>query len=198
MLKACVESGRGERTGEKCDDMVKKITVEMEERNTKRYNLIIHGLNETLGGDKKSSVIADKKRVGDIIKIINSHNEAERSNVNTSEGVSTSDAQGMPHSIKLIDQNSVVFVNRIGRNLDNNNSAVDNKKRLLKVKFRDITTAQLFMQGFISTKRTLKDNQMIKELKVVWDLTVAQRKQKQKTWEEIQTRTAAGEVNLTS
>lgn len=110
--------------------VVAKLAKEIEERQAKKVNVIIHGFVEPNGANAKIKNDADKSKVLDIIKVINNHNNNNMNEAKLQTQTRNHDRQGTSN---MINPDKIISVNRLGI-VDAINPA--HKVRLLKVKLQ--------------------------------------------------------------
>lgn len=180
-LKMQVEGSTVGDLREPSEEIVAKLAKEVEERQMRRCNVIIHGVPEVASAYKKVRINGDKNKVRELINAINMNNRSENHEADEAndmdEVAAESIDQGMLRKANFIDPDSVLFVSRIGsqmsnvagyNNNDNNDininineninnnlaNASTNNKRLLKVKMVNQRIANLFIQEFIRLKHS--------------------------------------------
>lgn len=212
--KICEEvSELGDRLGAELNErgtipeentVVTNVLREMEERQGKKCSLIIHGVPKTLNVDKKSLLAMDKSKLDEIINTINLHNVNITGNADRGDGISNRTSPvtvssnsiqppGMSKNVKLIDPKSVLFVNRI--DLTDKSGSGDDKS-FIKIKMSDQHSANTLLQNFIMAKKYQQNHAILKGVKIVKDSTLSQRRQKKKSWEDMQLKLKSGEKDL--
>lgn len=162
------------------------ILVESANREARKNNVIMRGLQKVDDDDTSKGMTADldfvKKTINYVNDIIINENNLNKNKLNYSD-----------RSWSIIGQDVNIEVKRLGHK---NSGSMANHPRPLKVKFNNNQYSLLFMQAFNHFKKKEKVNFYFKHISISMDLTPQQQKQRVAVWKQLQEKIALGHTDL--